>query len=110
MVQVNVKNDKSKRSSWSAPQIILSIGDEAGSVVVPERGGKRISEAFEDLRFVPCEDRCLHLFIQLLMNVTLPLMNCSMFSPLSIGRLHAKRKVLEMVVAWSFVTFQGKCQ
>lgn len=56
MVQVYVKNDKSKRGSWSSPRILLSIDDEAGSVVVPGRGGQRMSAAFEDLRLVPCED------------------------------------------------------
>lgn len=55
MVQVYVKNYRSKRGSWSSPRIILSIDGEAGSVVVSARGGKRMFATLEEVILVPCE-------------------------------------------------------
>lgn len=48
MVQVYPKDDKTKCGTWSSPRIILSMNQEAGFVVVPERESKRLPVAFGD--------------------------------------------------------------
>ena len=53
LVQVYIKNEKQKRGSWSSPRQVLAIDHDGGFVVVPGRGSRKISAAFEDTRIAP---------------------------------------------------------
>lgn len=56
LVEVYVKDGKSKRGSWSSPKTVLQFYPSSWTVTVPDANGKTMRAAIEDVRFAVEED------------------------------------------------------
>lgn len=56
IVQIYIKEQNSKRGTWSAPNVVLAMDKVSGTVTVPGKKGRQIKAAVEDARAAATED------------------------------------------------------